>query len=264
MIVWTIANQKGGVGKTTTTVSLGGLLASSGRRTLLIDLDPHGSMTSYFGHDPDAVDPSAYTMFQRFAGGSHIPLASMLVHTNVENLDLLPASTALVSLDRQFGSRDGMGLVVSKGLERWGRQYSHVLIDCPPMLGLLMVNALACCNRLLVPVQTEHLALKGLERLLHTMGMIARSQRLSMPFIIVPTMFDRRTRASIQSLRWLRENYAENLWGKVIPVDTRFRDASRVGLPLPLMQPGARGSVAYSELLQELDGIGDKPLLKAG
>jgi chromosome partitioning protein len=264
MRVWTIANQKGGVGKTTTAVSLGGLLASRDRRTLLLDLDPHGSMTSYFGHDPDSIDPSAYTLFQRFAEGSHVPLAAMFQHTEVDNLDLLPASTALVALDRQFGSRGGMGLVIRRALEAWRSQYAHVLIDCPPMLGILMVNALACCQRVIVPVQTEFLALKGLERLLHTLQMIAHGQRLEVPITVVPTMFDQRTRASTQSLRWLQEHHARDLWSGVIPIDTRFRDASRIGWPLPLLKPDARGAVAYRHLLTALDEMSDAELRKAG
>ena len=108
MKAWAICNQKGGVGKTTTTVTLGGLLAAEGQRTLLIDLDPHGSLTSYFGLNPDALAMSVYTLFERAAGGVHVPLASMLTRTRFNGLYLLPASTALVSLDRQFGARDGM------------------------------------------------------------------------------------------------------------------------------------------------------------
>jgi chromosome partitioning protein len=262
--VWTIANQKGGVGKTTTAVSLGGLLAAGGHHTLLIDLDPHGSMTSYFGHDPDEIDPSAFTLFHRYADGSHVPLAAMLQHTDVDNLDLLPASTALAALDRQLGSRDGMGLVIRGALQRWQAQYSHVLIDCPPMLGILMVNALACCQRVIVPVQTEFLALKGLERLLRTLQMIARSQQLRVPITVVPTMFDQRTRASVQSLQHLRDHHGADLWSGVIPIDTRFRDASRVGRPLPLLHPDSRGAVAYRSLLGALVASGDEALRKAG
>jgi len=122
------------------------------------------------------------------------------------------------------------------------------------MLGVLMVNALAACDRLIVPVQTEFLAIKGLERMLHTLSMIERAKSLRVPHTIVPTMFDRRTRASIDSLRVLRERFGKQLWEGVVPVDTRFRDASRAGVPLGQFMPGSRGAKAYGELLDYLFG----------
>ncbi len=262
MIVWTVANQKGGVGKTTTAISLAALLADGGQRTLLIDLDPHGSMTSYFGLDPDTLEESAYTLFHDAASGRRTPLASLLQRTGVERLTLLPASTALVALDRQFGNRDGMGLVLQRTLRQWQGKFDRVLIDCPPMLGILMVNALACCRLLLVPVQTEFLAIKGLERLLHTLAMINRKRPRPLDYLVVPTLFDRRTRAAIDSLRWLREHHAGRIWPGVIPVDTKFREASQAGRPLPLMLPRSRGSLAYAGLLEFLLGreqAGDAP-----
>ncbi|RME34715.1 MAG: ParA family protein [Gammaproteobacteria bacterium] len=252
MIVWTVANQKGGVGKTTTAISLGALLARAGQRTLLIDLDPHGSMTSHFGLDPDAPGESAYTLFHNTASGRPLPASSMLQQTGVERLTLLPADTALATLDRQFGNRDGMGLVLAHTLGQWKDRFDRVLIDCPPMLGILMVNALACCRLLLAPVQTEFLALKGLERLLHTLSMINRRRPTPLEYLVVPTMFDRRTRAAIDSLRRLREQHAGHIWQGVIPVDTKFREASQAGKPLPLMLPRSRGSIAYAELLESL------------
>jgi chromosome partitioning protein len=253
MSIWTIANQKGGVGKTTTAVTLGGLLAAEGRNTLLIDFDPHGSLTSYFGMDPDTVEPSAYTLFERAAGGSHVPLAAMLVRTRFQNLSILPASTALVSLDRQFGARDGMGLVLARALKQWGTPFDHVLIDCAPTLGILMVNALASCERVIVPVQTDFLAIKGLERLNHTLDMITRSRKSPLDVTVVPTMYDRRTRAAEEGLRWLHEHYAKQVWHGVIPVDTQFREASRAGAPLShVASRTARGLQAYAALLDFL------------
>jgi len=223
MKVWTIANQKGGVGKTTTAVSLAGLLAERGHETLMIDLDPHGSMTSYFGLDPDSVEESVYSLFQATANNTKISMASVLQRTKVPKLSLLPASTSLVSLDRQFGSRGGMGVVIKKALNRWGSHFEHVIIDCPPMLGVLLVNALAASDRVIVPVQTEFLAIKGLERIQHTFELMRHAHQLPFEELIVPTMFDRRTRASHDSLKFLQENYTESLWEMVIPVDTNFR-----------------------------------------
>ncbi len=252
MKVWTVANQKGGVGKTTTAVSLAGILADRGHETLMIDLDPHGSMTSYFGLDPDSVEESVYSLFQAAANNTKISMASVLQRTRVPKLSLLPASTSLVSLDRQFGSRGGMGVVIKNALDRWGSHFDHVIIDCPPMLGVLLVNALAASDRVIVPVQTEFLALKGLERIQHTFELMRHAHQLPFEELIVPTMFDRRTRASHDSLKFLQENYAEKLWEMVIPVDTNFREASKAGLPLPLMKPQSRGSLAYQALLDDL------------
>lgn len=169
MNVWTIANQKGGVGKTTTTVTLAGLLAQKGYKVLLIDLDPHGSMTSYFSYNPDSIDESVYSLFKKKISDQRTPLAAMLCRTGIDNVDLLPASTSLVSLDRQAGMTKGMGLIIKDAIQAYSKRYDYVLIDCPPTLGILMINALAACDRLIIPVQTEFLAIKGLERMLNTL-----------------------------------------------------------------------------------------------
>ncbi len=254
MKVWTIANQKGGVGKTTTAVALGGLLASWGFRTLLLDVDPHGSLTSYFRYDPDAIEESVYSLFQGVMEKRPVDPLKLLHRTGTEGLDLLPASVALATLDRQAGRQEGMGLVLSRALERLAGDYDYALIDCPPMLGVLLINALAACRQLIVPVQTEFLALKGLERMQHTLKMVLRARSTPLPYTIVPTMYDRRTRASVDSLRILREGHREHLWRGVVPIDTLFREASRAGLPPSLYDPRARGVQAYAALLEDLQG----------
>lgn len=249
MRVFAVANQKGGVGKTTTTVNTSAPLAMAGRRTLLLDLDPHGSLTSYYGYDPDSVKKSTYHLFQTRAPAPE----SMIVKTEVKNLDLMPANSALATLDRQLGVREGMGLIIVEALAKLGDKYAYVFIDCPPVLGVLMVNALAAAERLMIPVQSEYLALKGLERMIRTLNMITHARNgHKLPYLIVPTMFDKRTRAARESLTLLRESYPYNIWDKVIPIDTRFRDASTRGLPLTQLNAGARGAVAYRQLLTTL------------
>ena len=252
MTVWAVANQKGGVGKTTTVVSLASLLAKQGQPTLILDMDPHGSLTTYFGHDPDTIENSIYTLFQKMDDSPNTAIFNSLQKTSCDNLYLLPASTAMATLDRQLGAQGGKGLVIKKTLAILGDRFPNILIDCPPMLGVLMINALAACDQLLIPVQTEFLALKGLERMLHTLGMINHARQQGLPYLIIPTMFDRRTNASTQSLQMLQDKHQDNVWNGVIPVDTHFRDASRAGIPLPVMNETSRGSIAYSTLLEHL------------
>ena len=247
MKVWAVANQKGGVGKTTTAVSLAGIMHMRGHSVLLIDLDPHGSLTSYFGTDPDTVEPSGYELFHQQAS-----IKQVIRKTRFDKLFFVPASSALATLDRQLGTKDGMGLVIKKAVEQVSDQFDLVIIDCPPMLGLLMVNALAACEQLMIPVQTEFLALKGLERMVHTLDMIQKARKRKVNYTIVPTFFDRRLKASIETLRTLRDTYSSNIWDGVIPIDTQFRDASSAGIPLTIARPSCRGSRHYSELLDYL------------
>lgn len=253
MRVWAVANQKGGVGKTTTAVSLAGLLAQGKNRVLLVDLDPHGSLTSYFRYDPEADASGGYTLFQRRARGEQPSPHDLLQPSGIEGVDLLCATTAMATLDRQLSTQGGMGLVISDALKTVSSRYDRVLIDCPPMLGVLMVNALAACEHLLIPVQTEFLALKGLERMLRTVSMVARSRVGGLKHTIVPTLFDRRTRASLDTLKQLRRDYGDHVWRGVIPIDTQFREASKAAVPLTTMRPGARGSRAYGLLLEWLE-----------
>jgi len=256
MKIWSVANQKGGVGKTTTVVSLAGIFALDNKKVLIVDLDPHGSVTTYFGNDPDSLENSVYKLFDN----SSSDVNSIILDTEVTNIKLLPASTALATLDRQLGKHQGKGLVLKKSLETIADDFDYVLIDCPPLLGILMVNALAVCEYLLIPVQTEFLALKGLERMITTINMVIQAQKHQLPNIIIPTMFDRRTRAAIGILRTLREKYSTDIWQGVIPVDTKFREASQQGLPLSIVNPMSRGALAYEKLSQHLLAL-DTPQL---
>jgi chromosome partitioning protein len=252
MTIWAVANQKGGVGKTTTVVSLASLLAKQGRPTLILDMDPHGSLTTYFGHDPDTIKSSIYTVFQKIDRSPNSAIFNALKKTDYDNLYILPASTAMATLDRQLGAQGGKGLIIKKTLKHLGDRFPNIIIDCPPMLGILMINALAACDQLLIPVQTEFLALKGLEHMLHTMGMINHSRKQGLPFLIIPTMFDENIRSSLESLRTLHEKHKDGVWDGIIPIDNQFRDVSKLGIPLPIMNEYAPGALAYSALLKHL------------
>lgn len=253
MKIWSVSNQKGGVGKTTTVVTLGGLLSAWGFRTLLIDLDPHGSLTSYFKMNPDEVEQGVYTLFRDASEKKKDPHPEQyIVKTEFDGLSVMPASTAIATLDRQVASMGGMGLVISSALKKLDDQFDYVIIDSPPMLGVLMVNALAACDYLIVPVLAEFLALKGLERMMHTLQMVFRSRKTPPKFIIVPTMFDRRTKMARDSLDTLHQLYPNNAWELVIPMDTQVRDVSAVGVPLSLLDKESKAVDAYSDLLELL------------
>ncbi|WP_018693199.1 ParA family protein [Algicola sagamiensis] len=252
MIVWTVANQKGGVGKTTTTVTLGGLLAERSERVLLVDTDPHASLTYYFGIDSEQLEMSVFDLFIKGKNVKKEEIIQMLCPSTIEGLDILPATMALATLDRTLGSKTGMGLILKNALEVLSDEYDYAIIDCPPVLGVLMVNALAASSRILVPVQTEFLALKGLERMLRTMELMQSSQSKAYRYTIVPTMYDKRTKASLEAYHRLREMYGDRVWTSVIPVDTKFRDASLAQQPPSTYAPKSRGVFAYSTLLTYL------------
>ena len=252
MHIWAVANQKGGVGKTTTVVSLAGLLADEGHRVLMVDLDPHGSLTSYFRFDSDSIEHSVYDLFQVQGKITQELPKKLVLDTGHPNLSLLPSSTALATLERHAQAQGGMGLVISKTLAILWDDYDYVLIDSPPVLGVLMINALAACQQLVIPVQTEFLAIKGLERMVRTLTMINRARKKPVPYIIVPTLFDRRTQASNKSLRSLKDTYEDLVWHSVIPIDTKLRDASTAGIAPSALDSSARGIKAYASLISTL------------
>ena len=249
MKTWTVTNQKGGVGKTTSVVSLAGLLAGQGYRVLMIDIDPQGSLTSYFGMDPESMEISAYNLFPV---KKQVKIQDMIFPVESGELSLVPSSTVLVTLERSMVGKEGVGLVLSHALTSIEDQFDFVLIDTSPALGILMINAIACCQQLIVPVQTEYLAIKGLERMMRTLSMVAKSRKSYLGTVIVPTMFDRRTQASVKGLRVLRNTYREAIWPSFIPIDTRFRDASDSGKTPSKYAPDARGVRAYTSLMKYL------------
>ncbi len=247
MAVWTIANQKGGVGKTTSTIALAGLLAEHDHRVLLIDTDPHASLSYYFGIESEDLELSVYDLFTQQSSKEQV--LQSLCPTQYANIDILPATMGLATLDRTLGNKGGMGLVLKKAIHKLSAEYDYVLMDCPPVLGVLMVNALAAAERIIVPVQTEFLALKGLDRMIKTMDIMQGEQDTPFKYTIVPTMFDKRTKASILSYKKLKDVYADKVWPGVIPVDTNFRNASVVQKVPSDYAANSRGVFAYKSLL---------------
>ncbi|ABU72088.1 MULTISPECIES: ParA family protein [Vibrio] len=254
MIVWSVANQKGGVGKTTSTVTLAGLLSQKGHRVLMVDTDPHASLTTYLGYDPDAVTSSLFDLFQ-LKTFSRETVKPLILETELEGMDIIPAHMSLATLDRVMGNRSGMGLILKRALQAVAQDYDYVLIDCPPILGVMMVNALAASDRILIPVQTEFLAMKGLERMIRTLTIMQKSRPGGFKVTIVPTMYDKRTKASLQTLTQLKKDYPNQVWTSAVPIDTKFRDASLKHLPASHFASGSRGVFAYKQLLIYLERL---------
>jgi chromosome partitioning protein len=215
-----------------------------------VDIDPQGSMTSYFGYDPETIQASATNVFSADSI-TRAEVQALVKTTSSPNLTLLPASIGLATVERK-ATQGGMGLKVTKALAQVSNDFDYVLIDSPPVLGALMINALAACDRLLVPVQTEFLALKGMERMLRTVSMVTKSLKKDLDYTIVPTMYDQRTRASVLTLQTLRDDYPLSTWSSVIPVDTRFREASKQGVTPSRYEAQSHGVLAYAELLEQV------------
>lgn len=217
-------------------------------RILVIDTDPHASLTSYLGFDDDKLE---YSLFDLYAQENltRDNVLRCVSHTEHVGLDIIAASMTLATIDRQLSGRQGVGRILSKALALIDDCYDVVLIDCPPVLGALMVNALVSASLILVPTQTEFLALKGLEGMVRTFDiMTSADPKSNFSYVIVPTMYDKRTKASQSSLAYLQKNYQDKVWDNCIPIDTRFRESSSKRMPLPIMDAHTRGSIAYHDL----------------
>lgn len=177
------------------------------------------------------------------------------MQTSVNNLDLIPAHMSLATLDRVLGRKSGMGLVIEKALTILEASYDYVLIDCPPILGVMMVNALAASDRILIPVQTEFLAMKGLERMVRTLNIMQKARSQIFNVTVIPTMYDKRTKASLMTLQELKQKYCKQVWNSAVPIDTKLRDASLQHLPPSHYVKTSRGITAYKALLQYLQRL---------
>ncbi|MGR4897062.1 ParA family protein [Stenotrophomonas sp. LARHCG68] len=248
MRIWAIANQKGGVGKTTTTLSLGRGLAARGHKVLLIDLDPHSSLTRAFGVP---IEPVPQGVQELFATPPH-DIAALARASDIPSLDYLCAQASLATLERRSANQPGLGLALQQALARHGDRHDYILLDCAPTLGLLMINALAAADRLVIPTQAEPLALHGLDGMVRTGEMVERSRKRPLPISVLPTLFDRRTRAGNESVRAMQDRHGERVWEDAIPLDTRISQVAGLVQPIQGDDYPGRGHAAYRRALDWL------------
>jgi chromosome partitioning protein len=245
-------NQKGGVGKTTTVINLAAYLALSGTRTLVIDLDPQGNATSGLGVDRRTVDRSSYEALVDRA-----PLSELAVTTTVDRLDLVPSSTALSGAEVELVGIPARERRLAASLAELNSRYERVLIDCPPSLGLLTLNALTAADGVLIPIQTEYYALEGLSQLVNTIRRVREglNPRLEIEGVLL-TMYDGRTKLSAQVASEVRRHMNGTVYQTVVPRSVRLSEAPSHGLPIALYDPASRGADAYRELAGEVAARG--------
>ncbi len=250
MLVWAVASQKGGVGKTTSVATLAGWLVRQGQRVLVVDTDPHASLTAYLGFSDEKLERSLYDLY-KLPHFDEEAVKSAITYTRFAGLDLIAATMALATVDRQLSGRQGVGRILSKILRIVQDDYDVVLIDCPPILGALMVNALAAASLVIVPTLAEFLSLKGLEGMVKTFDIMQQaSGGKKINYLIVPTMYDEHVEGADESIAELKERYQSHTWNDVIPLENGFRDSSFRHIPLPLMNRRSRGNAAYLKLLK--------------
>jgi chromosome partitioning protein len=245
-------NQKGGVGKTTTVVNLAAYLALSGTPTLVIDLDPQGNATSGLGVDRRALDRSVYDALIR-----RVPLGNLVLGTPVPGLDVVPSAPALSGAEVELVGLSARESRLAACLDGLGDRYARVLIDCPPSLGLLTVNALTAADGVLIPIQTEYYALEGLSQLVNTIRLVREglNPRLEIDGVLL-TMFDGRTRLSAQVAAEVRRHMDGTVFETVVPRSIRLSEAPSHGLPIALYDPTSRGALAYGRLADEVAARG--------
>jgi chromosome partitioning protein len=242
-----VANQKGGVGKTTTAVNLGAALAASGRRVLLLDLDPQGNATSSLGIDKRLQAASAYHALLDGA-----TLADLAIETGRPCLELIPSSTHLAGAEVELVETVDREQRLNAAIEAVRPDFDVILIDCPPSLGLLTVNALTAADGVLVPIQCEFLALEGLMQLVSTIDLVRRTlnPRLDITGVLM-TMYDQRVRISAQVVDEVRRYFPTRLFDTLVPRSVRLTEAPSYGQTIAEYDPASRGAMAYAALTDE-------------
>jgi chromosome partitioning protein len=244
-----VCNQKGGVGKTTTTINLGAALAEHGRRVLLVDFDPQGALSVGLGVQPHELDATVYNLLMERGVTAH----DVIIKTRVHGMDLLPSNIDLSGAEVQLVHEVGREFVLGRVLQPVIPDYDVILIDCQPSLGLLTVNALACADGVLVPLMCEYFALRGVALLMETIDKV--SNRLSPKLAIdglLATMYDSRTLHTREVLAGVVEGFGDQVFHTVISRTVRFPDATVAGEPITRFDPACNGANSYRELAKEV------------
>ena len=246
-----LANQKGGVGKTTTTINLGAALAEDDHRTLIIDLDPQGNATTGLGINSRALDYSIYDVLL-----AEVPLEDCVESTSVRNLFIAPASLDLAGAEIELVPAMSREMRLRNAISRVKDDYDYILIDCPPSLGLLTVNALAAADEVMVPIQCEYYALEGLGQLIRNINLVQKNLNTTLELSsIILVMYDGRTKLAEQVSTEVREHFGNVVCRNVIPRNIRLSEAPSYGQPITTFDPSSRGAVAYRELAREVHRV---------
>lgn len=243
-----VANQKGGVGKTTTAVNLSACLAVKNKKVLVIDIDPQGNTTSGLGVDKNTVRTSIYDVII-----NEMDMEDTLVPTKVDNLMLCPSNINLAGAEVELVSVISREMRLKTALENIENRFDFIMIDCPPSLGLLTVNSLTAANTILVPIQCEYYALEGLSQLMNTVKIVQKhlNRNLRVEGVVL-TMFDARTNLSIQVVDEVKKYFGNKVYRTIIPRNVRLSEAPSYGLPIILYDPKSKGAECYLELADEV------------
>ena len=249
-----VANQKGGVGKSTTAINLSACLAEKEKKVLTIDMYPQGNTTSGLGVDKNNVENTLYELLLGEA-----ETKNTIVKDVVENVDLIPSNVNLSGAEIELIGVDEKEYILKKIIDKVRRKYDYIIIDCPPSLNMLTINALTAANSVLVPIQCEYYALEGLSQLIHTIDLV--KDRLNKKLVmegVVFTMYDARTNLSLQVVENVKDNLQQNIYKTIIPRNVRLAEAPSYGQPITLYDTKSAGAEAYRLLAEEVINREDK------